>query len=190
MVSLEVLGRSGTLSEDHSTSNPSGSYCLRASSNPWWISYRTDPEARVIADRHYNRQKPGTKGFVPPGRCLVLKIPGEAFWVTSYPFAQYVKHAWAGSWVCSAFRNEGTRLSSELILHALACTRWAARTWENWDEPEGMVTFVNTKKVNSRNPGFCYKKAGFKNVGFTKAGLVALYMHSVDMPEPEPPLGL
>lgn len=39
----------------------------------WQLSDRADPEARRIADRHYNRQKPGTPQFVPPGRCLVLK---------------------------------------------------------------------------------------------------------------------
>jgi hypothetical protein len=72
----------------------------------WRISDRADPEARALADRHYNRQKPGTPQFVPPGRCLVL-VCDKAFWVTSWPFAEYTKHAWAGAWVCSAFRNEG-----------------------------------------------------------------------------------
>lgn len=38
----------------------------------WSLSDRFDPRARGLADRHYNRQKPGTPQFVPPGRCLVL----------------------------------------------------------------------------------------------------------------------
>jgi hypothetical protein len=60
----------------------------------WKLSNRADPKARVLADRHYNRQKIGTPQFVPPGRCLVLLGRREkAFWVTSWPFAQYVKHA-------------------------------------------------------------------------------------------------
>lgn len=54
----------------------------------WTISHRFDPLAVAIADRHYNRQKPGTPQFVPPGRCLVL-LGGEALWVTSWPFAEY-----------------------------------------------------------------------------------------------------
>ena len=76
----------------------------------WEISDRFDPAVLPVADRHYNRQKPGTPQFVPPGRCLVLKARDEmgvaAFWVTSYPFPEYVKHRWPGAWVCSAFRNE------------------------------------------------------------------------------------
>ena len=37
----------------------------------WEKSNRFDQRAREIADRHYNRQKPGTPQFVPPGR-----VPG------------------------------------------------------------------------------------------------------------------
>ena len=47
----------------------------------WRLSHRADPEARVLADRHYNRQKPGTPQFVPPGRCLVLV---DAFRILGY----------------------------------------------------------------------------------------------------------
>ena len=43
----------------------------------WFLSNRQDPEARVLADRHYSRQNPGAPGFVPPGRCIVLKVPGK-----------------------------------------------------------------------------------------------------------------
>jgi hypothetical protein len=68
---------------------------------PWWTSHRADPRARVLADRHYNRQSVGTTHFVPPGRCLVLLTKqADALWVTSWPFAEYVKHAWAGAWIC------------------------------------------------------------------------------------------
>lgn len=61
----------------------------------WTISNRFDDRSRDIADRHYNRQKPGTPQFVPPGRRLVLRAP-SALWVTSWPFAEYVKHRWGG----------------------------------------------------------------------------------------------
>ena len=90
----------------------------------WHLSHRCDTPARLIADRHYNRQSIGAANFVPPGRCLVLKTdPADAIWVTSWPFAEYVRHAWAGAWVCSAFRNEGQVLSSTLITQAVAATR-------------------------------------------------------------------
>lgn len=149
----------------------------------WELSWRADPRARVLADRHYNRHKVGAKQFVPPGRCLVLVIPDVAFWITSWPFAEHVKHAWAGAWVCSAFRNERPDLyrSSDLILDAIAATR---AKWP--DAPDlGMVTFVDvTKTRRKRDPGRCYRKAGFKHVGETKAGLVALQLLPAEMPPP------
>jgi hypothetical protein len=57
-----------------------------------------------------------------------------------------------------------------------------------WDPPElGLITFVDSRKVRSTNPGFCYKKAGFKHVGFTKSGLHAFQMLPEDMPDPLAP---
>lgn len=146
----------------------------------WMLSDRADPLAVTIADRHYNRQKPGTPQFVPPGRCLVLR-EDEAVWVTSWPFAEYVKHDWAGAWVNSLFRREGGRLASEMIREAVAITRG------EWGDPPdlGMVTFVDPKKVRrKRDPGRCYLRAGFRLVGRTKGGLLAFQMLPVDMPEP------
>lgn len=152
----------------------------------WTLSNRFDTRALPIADRHYNRQKVGSPQFVPPGRCLVLLTPlADALWVTSYPFAEFVRHQWAGAWVCSCFRNESPILSSSLIREAVAATRW------RWDIPSlGMVTFINPEKVRKkRDWGRCYLKAGFKNVGTTKGGLVALQLLPSDMPEPEAPIG-
>ena len=40
----------------------------------WTLSYRADPRAKVLADRHYNRQNPDSDQFVPPGKCLVLFV--------------------------------------------------------------------------------------------------------------------
>lgn len=152
----------------------------------WQMSNRADPEARKIADRHYNRQKPGTPQFVPPGRCLVfLSVCNRALWVSSWPYAEFVKHAWAGAWVCSCFRNEGAGLSSELILEAVAATR---AIWEV--PPLGMVTFVNRDKIKpKRDPGYCYLMAGFKAIGHTKGGLVVLQMLPEQMPAPMWPNG-
>lgn len=150
----------------------------------WSLSHRADSRARPIADRHYNRQKPGTPGFVPPGRCLVLRTD-QALWVTSWPFAEYVKHAWPGAWINSCFRREGgTLLASEMILEAVAATRCV---WPSVPEL-GMITFVNASKVrHKRDPGRCYIKAGFKHVGETKGGLLAFQLIPAEMPDPEAP---
>ncbi len=150
--------------------------------NKWCMSYRGDADVLPLADRHYSRQKIGSKQFVPPGRCVVLKtLCLQACWVTSWPFAQYVKHAWAGAWMNSFFRNEGAGLSSELILLAVAST---LTVWPD-PPPLGLVTFVDAAKTkHKRDPGRCYRRAGFTHVGFTGKGLYAFQLLPADMPAP------
>ena len=158
----------------------------------WRLSHRADPPAVAIADRHYNRQKPGSAQFLPPGRCVVLLAPGPGLWGPSYPQAEYVKHAWAGAWVCSIFRREGGDLpASEMIRQAVAATRW------HYGEPPelGMVTFIDRRKVTpyrrrGQPPiwGRSYMLAGFKPVGKTKGELLAFQLAPEDMPAPLAPL--
>jgi len=130
----------------------------------WYLSHRFDARALPLADRHYNRRKVGSPQFVPPGRCLVLlTAAADALWVTSWPFAEYVRHAWPGAWVNSLFRNESPELASELIREAVAATR------AMWPEVPtlGLITFVDAAKVrHKRDPGRCYLKAGFRRVGW------------------------
>lgn len=152
----------------------------------WQLSHRCDPRTALIADRHYNRQHHGSPQFVPPGRCLVLVTPDyDAFWISAWPYAEHVRHEWGGAWMCTAFRNENREryLSSDLIREAVAVTRWV------WPDvpPFGMVTFVDEEKTRrKRDPGRCYRKAGFVEVGRTKvAGLVALQLLPDVMPGPE-----
>jgi len=154
----------------------------------WRESYRFDPAALPLADRHYNRQKPGTPQFVPPGRCMVLLSAG-ALWVSSWPFAEYTKHQWAGAWINSLFRKECEGKASEFIRQAVAATRW------KWADvpPLGMVSFIDPAEVTPRmirgRPtwGHSYFEAGFKHVGYTKKGLWAMQMLPADMPLPAAP---
>lgn len=155
----------------------------------WCASHRADPAARELADRHYNRQKIGSPQFVPPGRCCVLlEQTGRAFWVTSWPFAEYVKHRWAGAWICSAFRSEDAGAASELIREALAASR------AHFGEPPelGCVTFIDSRKVEPiltrgvPSFGFTWIKAGFRYVGKTEAGLLAYQILPENMPAAEP----
>lgn len=153
---------------------------------PWWRSHRADPRALPLADRHYNRQRPGSPQFVPPGRCLVLLTEhADALWVTSYPYAEYVRHAWAGALVCSLFRREPEcpYLASDLIVSAVAAT---AAEWPL--PPLGIVTFVDpTQTRRKRDPGRCYRRAGWTHVGETKGGLVALQLLPADFPAARAP---
>ena len=167
----------------------------------WRLSHRFDRAALPLADRHYNRRKVGSPQFVPPGRCLVL-LADAALWVTSWPFAQYVRHAWPGAWVNSLFRREGGALASDLILAAVAHTR------AQWPTPrQGMVSFVDPRHVSPvkrRLPhvrrhrhvfesegrtevyGYSYLRAGFGHVGYSKGGLWVWLLLPFNMPEPKP----
>lgn len=157
----------------------------------WNVSHRASKLAVEIADRHYNRQKPGTPQFVPPGRCVVLRHQ-SAVWVTSWPFAEYTKHEWAGAWVNTTFRKECGGNASDFIIQAIAATRFV---WP--DVPEiGIVSFVNPVKVpatirrGEKVYGYSYLKAGFEHVGFTKGGLWVWQMKPCYMPEAEPANGM
>lgn len=168
----------------------------------WSLSWRADPRARALADRHYNRQHHGAKQFVPPGRCLVQEHEAaagpSALWITSWPFAAYVRHAWAGAWVCSAFRREAGALASDLVREAVAATAWAARSVWRADAPAvpsiagpvAMVTFVDPAHVRpKRDLGRCYRRAGFVEIGTTAGGLLALGLPAAALPEARVPRG-
>ena len=173
----------------------------------WTLCKRADATARRFADRHYNRQSIGAANFAPPGRALVLREP-RGFWITSWPFAEYVGHAWAGAWVCSAFRLEGGASgdASGLIREALAVTRWKWPTpptidaWQICRGPHSssiarirvaMVTMVDPEKTTAkRDPGRCFRRAGFVEIGRTKErGLVVLGLPVDALPLPAAPLG-
>jgi hypothetical protein len=128
----------------------------------------------------------GSPQFVPPGRCIVLLTKNaDALWVTSWPFGEYVRHAWPGLWVNTMFRNESQVLSSVLIREAIAATRTI------WEEPNDMITFIDRDKVKKkRDFGRCYLRAGFEKAGETKGGLLALKMSFDSMPEARPPQSL
>jgi hypothetical protein len=146
----------------------------------WTLAHRADKECNALAKEHYTCQSPDSNQFMPPGSCMVLKVsPRLAVWGTSYPKAEFVRHAWAGAWVCSIFRKtKGVGLASEMIREAVAATRWF------YGEPPalGMITFIDTSKVEPIRRhgkdvwGYTYIKAGFKHVGHTAGGLMAFQL--------------
>jgi hypothetical protein len=53
-----------------------------------------------------------------------------------------------------------------------------------------MVTFVRADAVrHKRDPGRCFRKAGFAHVGFTEGGLWAFQLLPDAMPEARAPIG-
>lgn len=155
----------------------------------WRVSHRFDPIGARIADRHYSRQTIGSPQFVGSGSDVVLLAPCEgeatALWVTKWQ--RFVRTEWwVNTWVCSLFRNEGAGLSSELVTEAVAATR---SVWGN--PPEcGFTTFVNAEKTrHKRDPGRCFRKAGWREVGRSGGGLIVLRLLLEDFPAPEAPAG-
>jgi hypothetical protein len=74
------------------------------------------------------------------------------------------------AWECTLFRNEGPRLSSELVRDATALT---FREW-GWPPRDGLITavgIVETKRRRSRKapPGACFVYAGWAVTG-TRGG--------------------
>jgi hypothetical protein len=177
--------------------------------NPWQIANKADDNARVYANRHYNRHNPESRQFAPPGRTLVLKTRG-AFWITSWPYGEYVRHRWTdginSAWICTAFRRESfcPYLASDLVRWAVAATRWYHQHGNNptWlaPEPYCFVTFVDPSQVkpkrdygrrsqaSSTRPGRCYVKAGWVADGLTELGLPALILEAANYPDPDPPI--
>lgn len=78
------------------------------------------------------------------------------------------------------FRNLGSFLSSELIKEALICTynEWIKRYG---DIPEERLrTEVEIEKIKSRNPGYCYIKAGWEKDKIVRG---KLYLNAPRMAE-------
>lgn len=155
----------------------------------WVRTWRADPRVRALADRHYSRKSIGAAQFAPPGRNLTLRtFAADAAWVTSWPLPEYVLHPWGDAWTCTLFRNESAALSSALITEAIAAT---TAYFGPAVPAGGFLTFVDARKVRSTNPGYCFKRAGFEDIGRTKdRGLVVLHLAPERFPEPVPALEL
>lgn len=164
----------------------------------WRLSFQSDPAALALADRHYSRKAVGSSCCMPPGRQLVLvSADSLAVWGCSWPLAKYSMNAWAGAWVNTLFRREQGPQASVLIREALAVTRWywpeaPSIPWSHGGQSGhvAMITFIDRDKVRpKRDPGRCYRRAGFKVIGETKNGLLTLGIEVSDMPKAQAPLG-
>jgi hypothetical protein len=122
-----------------------------------------DIESCQLADKHYSRQKPGTNQFMPPGRTIVLRS-AEGDVVFGWLWQQKRDDRQDG-YNCSIFRNESHRLSSHIILEAerKVVAEWGCNRGFTYIDPESIS--------NKRNPGYCFKRAGWRFVKRTLSGL-------------------
>lgn len=128
-----------------------------------WIEIKDgDPRLRILYNRHYSvyqyRDGRQPKKTVGPGEYMALITPeADAIFI----WRKFIDASGQKGINCAVFRNEGLRLSSELILQAMV------RAWQRWPG-ERLYTYINQKKIRSTNPGCCFKKAGWREIGRTK----------------------
>lgn len=135
----------------------------------WRRTTKFDSSACALADRHYSRRKIGAPQFMPPGQTIVL-LSSDARavfgWWRPDPASGIVAMNRLDGWTCTIFRNESGRLSSDMILAAEdELYRYASDIG-----PDGLITYVWDARVQSRNPGFCFLKAGWHRGGRSADG--------------------
>jgi len=131
----------------------------------WYATVDGDPAGLLLYERHYscyqykdNRQR---KLFMGPGEKLVLlTYDADAL----FGWRKFKDDSGQRGVNCAVFRNEGTILSSELIIEA------ERPAWARWPG-ERLYTYVSPN-VRSSNPGCCFKKAGWIFCGLTGNGLL------------------
>ena len=138
----------------------------------WYVSSSSARAALDILDGcgmhaehgpHYSRRTVGSRTFTGVGPEVVL-VTGcnRALWsvVLSRHPGTDPDRPWV--WRNNVFRNLGAGLSSDLIRSALA------RTYEEWARRYDALpdlrlrTEIDTRRVRSLNPGYCYRMAGWE----------------------------
>lgn len=136
----------------------------------WICTHKGDVSGRLLADRHYSRQTIGHPMYTRPGRNLVLRTAlGDAVWATW----DGIRDDGLKAWECTIFRNESGELSSKMISDAIDATL------AEWGKPpkDGFITYVAADKIRSTNPGCCFKKAGWKQIGKSKKRKLVLLQY-------------
>lgn len=131
----------------------------------WWLTKDGDKDCLELYERHYScyHYRDGRKRtqFVGPGEKVVLRTESaDAMFV----WRKFIDDSGQQGINCAVFRNESAHQSSELIRQA---DRIADCLWPN----SRHYTYVRAEKIKSKNPGFCFIKAGWKRCGMTKSGL-------------------
>lgn len=125
-----------------------------------------DVGVRALAMRHYSVKRGGDSWWPPAKMMCLTNIDRTILFVWQRPLPEYRKDGQLG-YNCTLFRNEDSRLSSEIILEAeqIVVEAWGVSR---------AYTYVDAKQVQSANPGYCYLKDGWKRIGKSKSGKILL----------------
>lgn len=151
-----------------------------------WVEYKDGhPRALELYGRHYSAYQYADgrerKLFMGPGeKTVLLSRDGTAL----FGWRKFRDDSGQEGVNCSVFRNEGDMLSSDLVREAMAIA------WLRWPGAR-LYTYVNAEKVESENPGYCFKVAGWQSAGKTKGGLDILEaLPDVEVPAVTPKVAL
>ena len=134
----------------------------------WHEAKDGNADARELFDRHYSRYryKDGRKPklFCGPGEKMVLLTEAaDALFV----WRKFRSADGQQGINCAIFRNESPHLSSDMILDAEEIA------WRRWPQTR-LFTYVKAEAIASRNPGYCFKRAGWRQCGITKVNKLVI----------------
>lgn len=134
-----------------------------------WLPIKDgDPRGMALFRRHYSfhyyRDNRPRRLFVGPGEKMVLMtLECNALFV----WRKFIDKSGQQGVNCAVFRNESQLQSSMLIMEA------EGLAWMRWPKAR-LYTYVNAAAVQSANPGYCFKCAGWEVCGRTQSGLLIL----------------
>jgi hypothetical protein len=140
----------------------------------WFAVRRADPRAFGLYRRHYSAEKNmrwrqrGNTNVAGPGEQLVL-LTGtcDALFVWTRNTTERLDGQIGVN--CAVFRNEGPLLSSDLIREA------DALAWQRWPDQLRHFTYVDPTAIRrKRDPGRCFRKAGWQPCGRSAEGKLLL----------------
>ena len=115
--------------------------------------------------------------FVGPGEKMVLMTPDT---LGLFVWRKFISDNGQTGVNCAVFRYEGDEKgrASELIKAA------NLEAWERWPG-ERLYTYVDPSKIrHKRDPGRCFRRAGYRACGETPKGLVILECFPIGPTEP------
>lgn len=142
-----------------------------------WLPVRDgDPRAVGMYRRHYSSAKnphPLIRQFIGPGEKMALLTQnGRAL----FAWRKFKDDSGQQGVNCAVFRVERTpscHNSSHPHCPSNLIVRACELAWSRWPG-ERLYTYVDPKAIHSGNPGYCFKRAGWKRCGETRSGLVVL----------------
>jgi hypothetical protein len=118
---------------------------------------------------HYSRQSVGSDQVMAPGETLLMLTPDErGVWAVVHNMEPM---STAKQWRCTIYRNEGGQRSSALAT-ALTLDYWPRKY--GWPDVPLRTEVDPSKTRHKRDPGRCFRKAGWEPWGWTEHGLLVL----------------